>query len=237
MPLMIAENLSVGYDGHAVAGGIDFKIEEKDYLCIVGENGAGKSTLMRTLLGLLKPVSGSIKYDEKLGGDSIGYLPQQTEVQKDFPATVYEIVLSGCIGHSGRMSFYSREDKKHAKDNMAAVGISELAKKSYRDLSGGQQQRTLLARALTAASSMLVLDEPVAGLDPSATDNMYEIIRGLNEKGMTIVMVSHDMDAALTYSKHILFIGRDIFYGSTEDFLKSSQGSVFASKGGRRDDR
>ncbi len=224
MALLKCSNLSLGYDGRQIINDLNFEINEGDYLCIVGENGSGKSTLMRTLLGLQKPVSGKIEVSDGLIKSEIGYLPQQTSVQKDFPATVREIVISGCQGRRGIRPFYSKEDVLLAKDNMEKMGISKLAKRCYRELSGGQQQRVLLARALCATKKILLLDEPVSGLDPKVTAEMYELIEKLNHDGLTVVMISHDIQAALRYSSHILHIGSSVFFGSKEDYIKSSSG-------------
>jgi len=221
MAELVCQNLSVGYDGKAVAENIDLTIEKGDYLFVVGENGAGKSTFMKTLLGLLKPVSGNVVFDG-VKQKEIGYVPQQTSAQKDFPASVYEIVLSGCLSGCGFRPFYSKAQKDFARKNMELLGISDLAKKCYRELSGGQQQRVLLARALCAADKMLLLDEPVAGLDPIATQDLYDIVRKLNEEnGMTIIMISHDISAALKNAKHVLYVGKPCYYATADEFKHS----------------
>lgn len=209
MSQLICKNLNVGYEDGVVASGIEFTVEPGDYLCIVGENGSGKTTLMKTILGLTPPLSGEIRFDEGLSSKSIGYLPQQTLVQKDFPASVFEIVLSGCLGRLGNRPFYSKEDKALALEKMQKLGIENLTSKSYRNLSGGQQQRVLLARALCAAKKMLLLDEPTAGLDPVATAEMYQYIKKLNDEGMTIIMITHDMEAASKYATKTLNMGKD----------------------------
>ncbi len=198
MAMLVCDNAALGYDGHTILSGVSFEVNTGDYLCIVGENGSGKSTLMKTILGLQKPISGRITFGEGLRQTEIGYLPQQTVVQKDFPATVREIVLSGCQARSGRRPFYCREEKQLACRNMERMGLTELAGRCYRELSGGQQQRVLLARALCATRKMLVLDEPVSGLDPKVTAEMYALIRRLNrEDGITVLMISHDRAAAV----------------------------------------
>ena len=193
MAILTAKNLSVGYEGKAVLENVNFEIEMGDYFCIVGENGSGKSTLMKTILGLKPAIAGDIIYGEDLSKNQIGYLPQQREVQKDFPASVYEIVLSGCQNSLGRRFFYGKKEKNLALQNMERLGISSLKNKCYRELSGGQQQRVLLARALCATKKVLLLDEPVAGLDPKVTEKMYQLIKELNEDGLTIIMISHDI--------------------------------------------
>ena len=218
MAQLKCENLKLGYNSKVVAENISFKVNKGDYLCIVGENGSGKSTLMKTLLHLIKPLSGTIETGDGVLADEIGYLPQQTEVQRDFPASVKEIVLSGCQSRCGRRPFYNKAEKQLALDAMDKMGISNLAKKCYRELSGGQQQRTLLARAFCATQKMLLLDEPVTGLDPIATEEMYSLIKNLNDNGITIIMISHDVDAALKYATHVLHIGKEVFFGKVGDY-------------------
>ena len=227
MALLTARNLCVGYDRQIVAHDINFTVNKGDYLCVVGENGSGKSTLMKTLLRLQKPVSGEIIMGDGLKESDIGYLPQQTVVQKDFPASVREIVLSGCLSRMGIRPFYSSKEKALADENMEKLGITSMSGKCYRELSGGQQQRVLLARALCSAGKMLILDEPVTGLDPKVTLEMYEVIKGLNKDGITIVMISHDINAAVGYSDHILHIGDKVFFGTREEFQKSKTGRFF----------
>ncbi len=218
--LIQCKNLTVGYEGQAVVKNLSFEVVEGDYLCIVGENGSGKSTLMKTLLGLKSPQSGEIVFGGGLKQTEIGYLPQQTAAQKDFPATVKEVVLSGCLGARGLSPFYSKENKKRAKDNIGLLGLGNLEHRSYRDLSGGQQQRVLLARALCATSKILLLDEPVASLDPMVTAELYGIISRLNkENGVTIIMISHDLQGALRYGSKILHMeGGEYYFGTVHDY-------------------
>lgn len=234
MAQLTCQNLTVGYDGRTVLQGLNFEVNPGDYLCILGENGSGKSTLMKTILGLQAPISGTILTGDGLRKNEIGYLPQQTQAQKDFPASVREIVLSGCQGRCGSRPFYSKEEKRLAEENIGKMGIGSLTKRCYRELSGGQQQRVLLARALCATRKMLLLDEPVSGLDPRVTAEMYGLIETLNrEEGITVMMISHDISAALKYASHILHIGDSVFFGTKADYLQSPQGKVFDSgKGG-----
>ena len=229
MALLQAEKLDLGYEGQTIVEGLDFSVNAGDYLCIVGENGAGKSTLMKTLLNLTPPMGGKVILGDDLKRSEIAYLPQQTIVQKDFPASVREIVLSGCQSRAGLRPFYNKEEKALAAENMERMGITDLAKRCYRDLSGGQQQRVLLARALCAARKLLLLDEPVSGLDPRVTLEMYELINRLNKEGITILMISHDIDAAVQYATHVLHIGKHIFFGTREEYLKSDAGRYFVS--------
>ena len=224
MALLTVQNLSFGYDQHAIISSLNFTVNEGDYLCIVGENGSGKSTLMKTLLGLREPISGQIIPGDGLKPNEIGYLPQQTIVQKDFPASVREIVLSGCQGRCGLRPFYNKAEKQLAEENMKRMGISGLANTCYRELSGGQQQRVLLARALCATRKILLLDEPVSGLDPKVTAEMYSLIQSLNREGITIIMISHDIAAAVQYASHILHIGSQVFFGTKDDYVNSDLG-------------
>lgn len=229
MAQLTCQKLCVGYDGRPVLQGLDFEAFAGDYLCIVGENGSGKSTLMKTILGLQTPISGSILTGDGLRKNEIGYLPQQTQVQKDFPASVREIVLSGCQGRCGLRPFYNRTEKQLAEEAMAKLGISELKTRCYRELSGGQQQRVLLSRALCATRKMLLLDEPVSGLDPKVSAELYHIIEDLNSRdGITVIMISHDIETAIQYASHILHIGKKLFWGTTQDYLESEAGRVFS---------
>ena len=219
-PQILCENLSLGYEGETIVKDLSFAVEAGMYLCIVGENGAGKSTLMKTLLGLRAPLSGRVVYGDGLKKRDVGYLSQQTDVQRDFPASVREIVLSGCQGRMGLRPFYNRDEKETAARNMARMGVAELADRCYRDLSGGQQQRVLLARALCAAEKLLFLDEPVSGLDPTVTADMYRIIGELNQAGVTIIMITHDVAEALACATHILHLGSRFFFGTRDDYLR-----------------
>ncbi len=229
MALITCKDLVLGYDGRAITQAFDFSVHTGDYLCIVGENGSGKSTLIKTLLRLQSPISGSIETGDGLQANEIGYLPQQTAVQRDFPASVREIVISGCQGRCGLRPFYNRKEKALAAEMMHKLGLDGMEKRCYRELSGGQQQRVLLARALCATQKILLLDEPVAGLDPKVTTEMYRIIDDLNKQdGITIIMISHDMDAALHYASHILHIGDTSFYGTKAEYLNSKIGKRFA---------
>ena len=232
--LITCKDLTLGYDGVAVLSGLSFAVNQGDYLCIVGENGSGKSTLMKTILGLQAPISGEITYGGGLKRSEIGYLPQQTPVQRDFPASVWEIVLSGTVGSMKHRPFYGKREKELAHKNLERMGITDLKKRCYRELSGGQQQRVLLARALCATRKMLVLDEPVAGLDPRVTSEMYALIRQLNrEDGITVLMVSHDLTAAVREATHILHVGAELFFGTKEAYLSSAPaGRLMLREGG-----
>ncbi|MBE5958175.1 MAG: metal ABC transporter ATP-binding protein [Lachnospiraceae bacterium] len=229
MSQLTCKDVSLGYEGMTVTRDINFTVNKGDYLCIVGENGSGKSTLIKALLKLKSPISGEIIYDEGLSASEIGYLPQQTIVQRDFPASVTEIVMSGFSGSNGLRPFYTKAQKERAKKNMERLDITELANRCYRELSGGQQQRVLLARALCATESLLLLDEPVAGLDPKVTAEMYDLINQINEKyGITIIMVSHDLNAALSHATHILHLSdHPLFFGTKDDYLESKVGKAF----------
>lgn len=222
MALIKSENLSLSYESMTVIKDLSFEINAGDYLCIVGENGSGKSTLVKALLSLKKPVGGQITFGDGLKQREIGYLPQQTGAQRDFPASVYEVVLSGCLNTRGILPFYSKKERELARENLRLLGAEQLSNRSYRDLSGGQQQRVLLARALCATKKLLLLDEPVSGLDPIVTTEMYELISEINKRGVTVIMVTHDITAALKYATHILCLrSNESFFGTTKAFLDS----------------
>lgn len=233
MSLISSKNVYLCYENTSVVEDLNFKVEKGDYLCIVGENGSGKSTLIKSILGLKATTSGHLHFGDGLKSNEIGYMPQQTTTQKDFPASVYEVVLSGCItGKKGRI-FVSRSLKKLADENMKKLDIYEIRKKCFRELSGGQQQRVLLARALCSTKKILLLDEPVTGLDPLATAEFYELIRKINsDYGITVVMVSHDLISGIRFSSHILHLKKtDSFFGTTEEYLRSDIYKEFS--GGR----
>ena len=234
MALITCNNLTLGYNGREIIQNLSFQVDRGNYLCIVGENGSGKSTLMRTILGLQPPMSGQIQKGDGLKGNQIGYLPQQTPVQKDFPASVWEVVLSGCEGGCGWRPYYTKAEKDRALENIRSMGLSNLINRCYRELSGGQQQRVLLARALCATDTLLFLDEPVSGLDPKVTEEMYALIEKLNrEQGITVIMISHDIQAALRYATHILHIGRAAFFGTREEYLRSGILTSLVKGGGQ----
>ena len=229
MALITCQDASFAYEGNPVVSELNFTVARGDYLCIIGENGSGKSTLIKGLLRLKTAHAGSIMTGDGLKSNEIGYLPQQTVVQKDFPASAYEVVLSGRLGARGIWPFYSRTDKTIAEDNIKRLDIVNLRNKCYRELSGGQQQRVLLARALCATKTLLLLDEPVAGLDPVATQELYRLIEKINhEIGITIIMVSHDVHTAVKYASHILHLrNSQAFFGRTDEYIKSSIGINF----------
>lgn len=205
---IICNNLSIGYDNIAIHRNINLTISSGQYICIVGENGAGKSTFIKTLLGLLPPVKGTITMGDNLSKLDIGYLPQQTQLQKDFPASVYEVVISGCLNKVGLRPFYNKSEHKLAKDMLVKLNIQNLSKKSYRELSGGQQQRVLLARALCAANKVLLLDEPTAGLDSATTSEFYKLIKQLNKEGITIIMITHNLQDVIADTNYVLCINQ-----------------------------
>lgn len=232
-PLLKCEHVDFGYENYDVVKDVSLEICQGDYLCIVGENGSGKSTLMKGLLGLLKPTGGSLMVSDDLKRSGIGYLPQQTPAQKDFPATVQEVVISGCLGKRGNRPFYSKKERKTAEMNMERLGIMDLRKSCYRDLSGGQKQRTLIARALCATDRLLILDEPITGLDPSAIQDFYRVIRHLNrEEQVAVLMVSHDIQNIVAQANKILHLKQSVvFYGSVEDYKQTECGSGFLGGG------
>ncbi len=241
--LLRGVDVSLGYEGRDIVKGLNFTVSDGDYLCIVGENGSGKSTLMKAILGLHPLSGGTLEMSPELRRYGMGYLPQQTPAQKDFPASVREVVQSGCLRRLGWKPFFGRTEKQLTNEAMARLDITHLADRCYRDLSGGQQQRVLLARAYCAAGKMILLDEPIAGLDPLAMQDMYGMIAGMNKpvadrpmpgrqhlgSGVTVVMVSHDVPAAVKYATHILHMGGETtFFGTVEDYLKTPEGRLFA---------
>ncbi|MDR2202014.1 MAG: metal ABC transporter ATP-binding protein [Clostridiales bacterium] len=236
MALIACKDASFAYEGNTAVSGLNFEVNDGDYLCIVGENGSGKSTLVKGMLKLKPPSGGSVVMGGGLKATQIGYLPQQTAAQKDFPASVYEVALSGRLCSRGLRPFYSRKDKTVTNENLELLGIADLKKRCYRELSGGQQQRTLLARALGATEKLLLLDEPTAGLDPVVTGEFYRLIEKINrEKGVTVVMVSHDVRSAVKYASHILHLkSKQIFFGPTAAYFDSAIGKAFME--GERDD-
>lgn len=228
-PFIVCEHVDFGYENHDAVVDLNLEICPGDYLCVVGENGSGKSTFIKGLLGLLKPTGGTLYVSEELRRGGIGYLPQQTAAQKDFPATVYEVVLSGTLSRRGNRPFYSGAEKRIAISNMERLGIAGLRGKCYRELSGGQQQRALIARALCATDRMLILDEPITGLDPAAIQEFYQLTRRLNrDENITIVMVSHDIRNVINHADHILHMQQKVlFYGTAEEYMGSRAGEEF----------
>ncbi len=221
MALITVNDLSVSFEGRPVFQNLNFTVSDGDYLCILGENGSGKTTLMRCILGTDIRYSGTIRTDG-LSRKSIGWLPQRTELKTDFPAGVQEVVLSGFAGKNGFGLFYSAEQRREAQKNMEMLELTALAKRSFAELSGGQQQRVLLCRALCAADRVLLLDEPVTGLDAAATHELYAHIRKLHENGMTILMISHDVETALTQATHVLHVAdHGYFYGTAEEYAQT----------------
>ena len=233
MAQITCKDLSFAYEGETVLSEINFSIDAGSYLCIVGKNGSGKSTLMKGLLGLKKPSSGSIMLGDGLKQTEIGYLPQQTQLQRDFPASVYEVVLSGRLNSMGGRLFYNAEDKKDVQENMERLGIEDIKDRCYMELSGGQQQRVLLARAMCATKKLLLLDEPVTGLDPVATNEMYNLIKLINLCDNTsVIMISHDIHEAVRYATHILHLGnRQLFFGTTAQYRESDLARRFVGGG------
>lgn len=233
MSLIRCENVSFSYEGKTILSELSFTVEKGDYLCIVGENGAGKSTLVKGILQLKNPSEGNIATGDGLKANQIGYLPQQSAVQRDFPASVFEVVLSGRLNSLGALPFYRKADKEAAMEQLKLLGIAELKSRCYRELSGGQQQRVLLARALCASRELLVLDEPVAGLDPVMTGELYRLIDRINKsEKRTIIMVSHDIQGVVQNASHVLHIGKaGIFFGEKEEYLKSGMGISFIGGG------
>lgn len=233
MPLITCEKLTLAYDTGVVASDVNFTLEAGNYLCIVGENGSGKSTLIKSILGLHPISGGTLTVSPEARKKGIGYLPQHTPAQRDFPASVKEIVRSGCLRRAGLSPFWRASDKKLADEAMVRMGIDHLAGRCYRELSGGQQQRVLLARAYCATGQLILLDEPIAGLDPLAMTEMYNMIADMNRDGVAVIMVSHDVSAAVQYATHILHMGKTTsFFGTTEEYLSTPVGQQFARREG-----
>lgn len=226
MNLISCHDTALSYEGRTVVRHLNMQVHAGDYLCIVGENGSGKTTLMRALLGLKKPTAGSIIYENGLSQKDIGYMPQTSPAHSEFPATVREVVSAG-LSNSIR-PFLTRAEKTRLADTMALLKIDDIAHRAYRELSGGQQQRVLLARALCAADKVLLLDEPVAGLDPAITAQLYDTIETLHAGGMTVIMISHDIPAAVKYATHILHLQQEpLFFGTTADYCKTPAAARF----------
>lgn len=232
MSCLKCEHVSFAYENQTVVSDLSFQVEEGDYLCIIGENGTGKSTLMRGILGLKKPSLGTIALGEGIRQNQIGYVPQQTPVQRDFPASVWEVVLSGCINSRGWRPGFGEREKKLAKEKLSLLGIEDLKSRSFRELSGGQRQRVLLARSLCAAQKLILLDEPATGLDPVAAEDFYRLLRKLNkELKITVIMISHDIREALECADHILYLSHaSHFFGTTDAFLESIPGQRFVER-------
>ena len=229
MALIAMKDVTIAFEGVVAVDRVSFQVDPGDYLVVVGENGSGKSTLMRAMLGLVKPRSGRIAYGDGLVKNRIGYLPQQTAAQRDFPASVEEVALSGCVNRMGFRPFYNRADREKARRNLELLDAWKYRKRSYRTLSGGQQQRALLARALCATDALLLLDEPVTGLDPAAAAEFYDVIRNLNRgHGVAVVMVSHDLGGAMRDANKVLVMDRGLdFFGSVDDYrARFSEGTV-----------
>jgi len=215
MELIKAENIVLSYDGNAVINGLSFAVQSGDYIGVVGENGSGKSTLMKAITGEIKPVSGNIVRCAEIKKYGVGYLPQQCAIQRDFPASVYEVVLSGNIRRNAFGFGWSGESKERADEFIHLLGICHLKSRSFQELSGGQKQRVLLARAMCASDRLLLLDEPVTGLDESAAEDMYAAIRLVNERGMAVIMVSHDLRRAEQECSKILHLQSALFDDTT----------------------
>lgn len=236
MMLIEGKDLTIGYDGEAIARNLSFSVEEGDYLCIVGENGSGKSTFVKTVLGLLEPLGGKISYSIQRNG--IGYLPQQAGIQRDFPSSVMEVVLSGCLNRHRGLFGYTRSEKEKAGEILESLGMEDRKGSSYQELSGGQQQRVLLARALMAADKLLLLDEPVASLDTHTSSEFYHMVDQLNSRGTAIMMVTHDIHPLINTARTVLHFshGGESFFGEKEEYLESEPGKLFLKEAGHDHD-
>ncbi len=224
MAQIVCKNLAVGYGNTVVKDNINFNVENGDYLCIIGENGCGKSTLMKTILGLQSALDGEIVFSDDVKKNEIGYLPQQTQMQRDFPASVREVIMSGFLNHSALVLFYTKKQKSEFKTIMQNLKIENLEKRCYRELSGGQQKKVLLARALCATDKIILLDEPVAALDPVASDEFYKLLAQINSNGTTVIMISHDVNKAVNYATKILCLNSPCFFGTREEYFELNKG-------------
>ncbi len=218
------KNLAIGYGNTIIKSDITFSVNEGDYLCIIGENGCGKSTLMKTILGLQNPIDGEIKFSDGTKKTDIGYLPQQTQLQRDFPASVTEVIMSGFLNKNGLKPFYSKKQKAEFETILQNLKIENLRKRCYRELSGGQQQKVLLARALCATDKIILLDEPVAALDPTASEEFYKLLAKVNSNGTTVIMISHDVNKAVEYATKVLSLNSPYFFGTREEYFEFNQG-------------
>ena len=233
MSQLTVKNLELAYEGKAVVKGLSFDVKKGEYLCVVGENGSGKTTLMKSILRHIKPQSGEISFADGARVGRIGYLPQQKTAQRDFPASVKEVVMSAFASKTW-LPVYTKAMKQKAEQSMELLNVSGLAEHPFSELSGGQQQRVLLARALCATENMLLLDEPVNGLDPTATSEMYSVIKQLSDQGMTVIMITHDINTAVNTADKILHLNQDgHFFGTTEEYHASGFGDALL-KGGSK---
>lgn len=234
--LLSCEGLTLQYDQIVALEDVGFEVFEGERLVIAGENGSGKSTLLKGLLGLMPRARGKVHLGGGLTQKDIGYLPQQTELQRNFPASVMEVTISGCLAHKGLRPYYNRAERQRAREALEMVGMSSFEKHPYGALSGGQQQRVRLARALCAGTRLLLLDEPVTGLDPAITAELYRLLDTLHEEhGMAMVMVSHDIQSALEHADKVLHLQkRVLFFGTQEDYRRSPIGARWL--GGTDDD-
>lgn len=231
MAQLRCENISVGYEDGIVVSDVSFELNRGDYVCIVGENGAGKSSLLKGILGLARIQSGRIEYGDGISRADVGYLPQQKDYQKNFPATVKEVVMSGFLNKMGLRPYYNKAEKAKAMEILKDFGMADYVKASFGSLSGGQKQRVLLARALCATDKLLLLDEPTTGLDPVATEELYELLKRLNrEKKTTILMVSHDLNKAVSDAGLILHVNKRSgcgYFGPADKYLDSDAARHF----------
>ncbi len=231
MEQIVCKDVTVGYDNNPVQSAINLSIYKGDFLAIVGNNGTGKTTFIKTLLGLLSPIAGNMQLAHGLKFNDIGYLPQQTQRQKDFPASVWEVVLSGHISKQGLRPYYTKAEKKQSQELLEKTGIAHLKNISYSKISGGQQQRVLLARALCALSKIIFLDEPTSALDPDSTAKMYDLLHKLNKEGLTIVMISHDIHNSLTHANKVLLFDRDVSFMDKERYISKIQSCIHYTSG------
>lgn len=208
--ILEVKNLKVSYNSHTAIENVSFKINQGEYIALVGENGSGKSTLIKAIMGLKKEDEGEVKFDLDLS--EVSYLAQTDLKGIDFPATSKEIIMTGCQKR-GKLPFYTKQDKENFKQVVQELKIEDLINKRIGDLSGGQKQRVLLARSLIRNPKMIILDEPQTGLDVNITKELYKILEKLNkEKNVTIMMATHDLDELESIKPRIICIAKTIKY-------------------------
>lgn len=222
MPLIEFKDLCIGYEHKVIIKNINLEINDGEYVCVFGDNGVGKTTFLKTILGLIPPLSGSIIIEDTFNKKEVGYLPQRMQLKPEFPASCFEIVLSGCVNRLKIWPFYRKSHRDLAIEKMKLLGVANLKDKPFRVLSGGQQQRILLARALCATDRLLILDEPFTGLDYHAAKSLYDLLEKINKQlNVTIIVVSHFMEDILAYSTKVVHLSKEeVFCGTPEQYVQ-----------------
>ncbi|MBQ4354189.1 MAG: ATP-binding cassette domain-containing protein [Clostridia bacterium] len=218
--LLTCQNLTVGYEGVRLCTDISFTLHTGEYMSIIGPSGIGKSALAGTILGVQKPAEGEVIYENGMQRTDIGCLPQEQVIRSS--VTVREVVLEGCLHHTKKW-FVGRAEKEFAMHNLERVGLADFAKRRFGDLSGGQRQRVLLARALCSAKKLLILDEPMHGLDAYAKDEIFHEIVKINESGIAVMLI----DANAVDGTVLHLSDRQLFCGSVTDYIRSVPGQFY----------